>query len=225
MSRLPCHVEAALRVKVRRGHQGIWEAIRERPRGQYWTVCDIWYLTGVPDRGTVADYVRRLMLAGYIERAGLAREDGQPSQARRLYTLIRDAGPEAPRLRRDGSEVPPTAQEAMWRTLRMIGRDGVTADDLVVMASTEAVAIKRASAARYLQALARAGYLRVLEEGRPGHKPGTGKTARYALRVGMNTGPAAPMIARVSHAVWDPNLNQWAEGAEADVSGAGGGHG
>lgn len=215
MSRRACHIEAALRVRVRRGHQGIWEAIRER-RDAWWTVGDVWRDTDVPSPEAVADYVRRLHRAGYLERA-----EHRPGGAGLMvsWRLVRDAGPEAPRLRRDGTESLPTAQEAMWRTLRMIGRDGVTADDLVVMASTAAVPVRRVSATRYLQALARAGYLRVLEEGRPGHKPGTGTPTRYALRAGMNTGPRAPMIARVTHAVWDPNRGEFMGQSEADVSG------
>jgi len=221
MSRLPCHVEAALRVRVKRGHQGVWDAIRDR-RGEAWTLREIWLATATYSVEAVRDYVHRLALAGYVDRVGAATFTGAQAIP---WRLIRDAGPEAPRLRRDGSEVPPTAQEAMWRTLRMIGRDGVTADDLVVMASTETTAVARTSANRYLQALARAGYLRVLEEGKPGHGKQGAALARYALRAGRNSGPAAPMIARITHAVWDPNLNQWAEGAEADVSGAGGGHG
>jgi len=209
MSRYPCHVEAALRVKVRRGHQGIWEAIRDR-RGEWWTILRVWQDTGVPDRGTVRDYVSRLYRAGYLER-----EKGDVV-AVFAYRLIRDAGPEAPRLRRDGREVPPTGQEAMWRTIRMIGGGGLTADDLVVMASTELRPVSRIAAACYLGHLHRAGYLREVE-------PGTGKLARYALRTGMNTGPQAPMIARISHAVWDPNKGEFMGPVEADVSG--GGHG
>ncbi|MQX36852.1 hypothetical protein [Roseospira navarrensis] len=221
MSRYPCHVEAALRVRVRRGHQGIWEAIRAVPRGQYWSIRQIWQDTGVPDQSTVREYVRRLCAAAYVDC-----QPGATPDRGRIYVLLRDAGPEAPRLRRDGSEVPPTGQEAMWRTLRMIGRDGVTADDLAVMASTDVRGIHRTTAACYLGHLCRAGYLRVVEEGRPGHRPGTGAPTRYALRSGMNTGPAAPMIARVSHAVWDPNRGEFMGEAEADVSPArAGGHG
>ncbi|MBB4287401.1 Lrp/AsnC family transcriptional regulator [Roseospira goensis] len=223
MSRRPCHEEAALRVHVRRGHQGIWEAIRARQRDAAWSVRDIWRETGIQAPESVRDYVRRLERAGYVERAGhVAREDDRTGRAQAaLYRLVRDAGPEAPRLRRDGTESPPTAQEAMWRTLRMIGRDGVTADDLVVMASTEAVPVTRGTAASYLRHLCRAGYLRVVEDGKPGHRPGTGRPARYALRAGRNTGPRAPMIVRLSHAVWDPNTGQFAGHVEADVSGGG----
>ncbi|WP_299440241.1 hypothetical protein [uncultured Rhodospira sp.] len=224
MSRHPCHIEGALRVKVKRGHQGIWEAIRER-RGAPWTVRDIWIDTDIQAPDSVRDYVRRLELAGYVERVGhVEREGGRTSRARAaLWCLVRDAGPEAPRLRRDGTESPPTGQEAMWRTLRMIGRDGVTADDMAVMASTDTRPVSRGAAHCYLGHLCRAGYLRVVEEGRPGHKPGTGTLTRYALRAGMNTGPAAPMIARISHAVWDPNRNEFMGEASVDV--AGGGHG
>lgn len=222
MSRLPVHVEAALRVRVRRGQQGIWEAIREHRR-EPWTLRQIWRETGVGNVETVRDYVRRLVAGGYVARAGhVEREDGRSGHSSAAtYVLVRDGGAEAPRLRRDGTEVPPTGQEAMWRTLRMIGGDGVTADDLAVMASTDVRPVTRATAATYLHHLMHAGYLRVVEDGRPGHKPGTGQRTRYALRAGMNTGPAAPMIARITHAVWDPNRSDWAGVAEADASGGG----
>lgn len=218
------HIEAALRVRVRRGQQGIWEAIRER-RAQPWSLREIWRDTGVGNVETVRDYVRRLVAGGYVARqAPGSHECGRPAQSQAIaYVLTRDGGAEAPRLRRDGTEVPPTGQEAMWRTLRMIGGDGVTADDLVVMASTDVRPVARSAAATYLQHLAHAGYLRVIEEGRPGHRPGAGRPARYALRAGMNTGPAAPMIARVTHAVWDPNRSAFVGVAEAAPSG--GGHG
>ena len=40
---------------------------------------------------------------------------------RHVYALVRDCGVDAPRVRKDGSIVPQSGRERMWRAMRIIG--------------------------------------------------------------------------------------------------------
>jgi len=183
-----------LTARVPRGHQGFWEIIR---RLREFTVRDVEYQSNVQAQ-TVRDFVRRLYRGGYIEWIG-ERRIGTHGKAH-VYRLVHDQ-PEAPALRRDGSpaKVEGLANEQMWRTMRMLGRFRAT--DLAVAASTEHRPITRNTAASYCRALARAGYLQVVEGGRAKHP------AVYWLPPGNRTGPLPPQIQRTKF-VFDPNLQK-----------------
>lgn len=198
--RKPIHLE-------QRGGKGnrqrIWEAIRAKRDGL--TCYELARRAGVDDE-TVRSYLQSLINGGY-----LVHEDGGPAGRQNDYTtrpmkLVQDCGSEAPALCRDGR---PSTQgmgnEAMWRTLRIIGECGPKELAAYASASTP-VALETAK--RYLRWLAKAGYVQVIR--RPGQR-----AHRYKLAPGRYTGPRPPMIQRTRQ-VYDPNLAKvvWAEAPE-----------
>lgn len=206
MGRLPVDVQARLRVRVPRGQQGFWEVIRDL---KTFTVKDIDQRCGGA-RQTVRDFVKRLERAGYVEA-----EDTDAATGAIRYRLLIDQ-PDAPQLRRDGSPARQRlGQEQMWRVMRMSGTGGFTAADLALTASTEEHPVPLTAAQSYLKALKRAGYLMVVQPGKPGHRPGTGSLTVYRLIPSMKTGPLAPQVQRIK-AVWDPNLRRHVGDAEVE---------
>ncbi|GEO82298.1 hypothetical protein ROR02_24290 [Pararhodospirillum oryzae] len=185
---------ARLSVRVPRGRQGIWETLRALTAGgASASLPEILDGSAEAHKSTIRTYLRCLEAAGIV-----AREEGDGVR----YRLLRDPGPEAPRLRRDGSPAQHSlGTEQMWRVLRMAS--ALDARELAVTASTEEHPVALDTARAYLRALDRAGYLAVVEPGRPGHKVGTGHLTVYRLI--NNTGPLPPQIQRIK-AVWDQNL-------------------
>lgn len=199
MGRHPAHIEAKLSVRVPRGQQAYWDIIRDlASQGEPFTVRDILLGTNAP-KDTVGEYVARLVRGGYLERVGAGPD------RRMRFRLLRDR-PDAPRVRKDGSEATETGRgnDQLWRAMRMLKT--FTARELAVYASTDTVVVKLATARAYCDDLAKVGYLAVIEEARTGHishaRPRT-----YRLRPDMVTGPRAPMIQRTKF-VWDPNLKK-----------------
>jgi hypothetical protein len=202
MSRVPADKPLKLR-----GEAAFWRAI-----------CgfgeDTWTLSDVEDccnaaRQTVREYLIRLEKGGYIETVGEA-----PATSAKLFRRVKTAA-EAPRLHADGSPVTAgrgTAQ--MWRSMKMLKT--FDAHELSIAASTEDAMVSVATAADYTKHLHRAGYLALAAPSKPGHRPGTGKQARYRLLPSKNTGPKAPQIQRVKR-VFDPNLGKvmWEEDHDA----------
>lgn len=148
--------------------------------------------------GTAHEYVRGLVAAGYLELQGKAQApDASCSRFQRnLYRLVHDCGIEAPRVRRDGSELPASGRERMWRTMRVLG--DFTVHDLVIHASAGGPAVAHQEAETYCRWLARAGYLRA---------SGKGEAVRFRFIKTRYSGPRPPMIQRV-HRLWDPNLGK-----------------
>lgn len=188
--------------------QRIWEAIRARA-GVPWTRYTIARAAGVADT-TVTTYAQALEKAGIVVRAGETRINALAAEV--SWTLARDEGLEAPRLKRDGSRVTQgLAQEQMWRTLRILPGD-LNARELAAHASTEAAPVTLAAAEHYLTGLHAAGYLLRAAAGKGLGKPGKGLAARYRLHPARNTGPRPPMVCR-TRAVYDPNEGKvvWAK--------------
>lgn len=156
------------------------------------------------DDETVASYIQCLVRAGFVDfKEAPPGPDGKYDQWH--YTLVRDVGIHAPRLRRDGAVVTQgSGREQMWRTLRIIPGD-FTARDLAHQASTDAVLVDIEDVRFYLRYLERAGYIQLVAKGGPG------RLARYRFIRARNTGAKAPMIQRVRH-VYDPNIGKvvWA---------------
>lgn len=138
--------------------------------------------SGVSD---VADYLKRL------ERAGIAEKTGETEPGagapRLVWRLKRTHGP-APRLRRDGTEIPMDGQQRLWIAMRSLGV--FTVAELAYAATLDAP-VPANTAASYVRRLQAAGYL--VRQG-----------DSYRLKPSMNTGPEAPKILR-THTVWDPN--------------------
>ncbi len=178
--------------------QRMWEAIRARRAG--FTRLDIAVAAGL-ELPTTRKYLESLLKAGFI--GGPPPRPGQT----KTYTLLRDNGLEAPRLTRDGQPLPPTAQELMWRTLRILG--DFDCHDLVSHATTPEVAVALTAAQDYLKHLHHAGYVTVVT------KAGPQQLSRYRLIPSKYTGPRPPMVLRTK-AVFDPNLDSFVWHEEVD---------
>lgn len=199
MARKPAHLELAGGKGLR---QRVWDRIRRLGKEGDAAIGDL--VVGDECTATARDYVIGLERAGYLKIAQAAVGTGPLALRTPIrYALARDAGAEAPRVRRDGTLVTTgLAQEQMWRTLRMLNGD-INARELAAHASTPAVPVRENAAADYLRNLACASYLR---ETRRGHGTGRGGVqARFQLI--SNTGPRPPMVCRAD-AVYDPNLGK-----------------
>ncbi|MCF6267794.1 MAG: hypothetical protein L3J57_14810 [Desulfuromusa sp.] len=177
----------------------IWDAIRTF-QGDF-TVRQIQQETRCTINQT-GEYIKGLTAAGILELVGYISGNGfiKPTK---VYKLIQDRGVEAPRVRRDGTEVTQgRGREQMWETMR--SSDTFTATDIHVFASTDDHAVALGEAKTYCQFLCRAGYLKQFENG------------SYTLV--NRTGPKPPMIQRIKQ-VYDPNLNRvvWSEGDDHDA--------
>ena len=148
---------------------------------------DMWMaIKASPDRILVTDIVARTGVNLDVISAPVGHAAS--------WTLVRDIGHHAPRVRRDGSPVTlgeVTAQ--IW--LAMCGLKDFDFRDLMQNASIE---IPEATARDYCKRLLAAGYLRVLTKADP-HQ---GRIARYRLI--RSSGPRAPQVQRVRQ-VYDPN--------------------
>lgn len=178
--------------------QAIWETLRGmHAEGLVITTVDVSLL--MPEavsQGRVRDYLNGLEKGGYLARIDAPRKSGEPIQ----YSLEKDVGMEAPRVRKDGST--PTGglgREQIWRTLKIVG--DCTARELADAASTPQVKIAEATANEYLRFLASADYVTILRQGTPG------VPSRYRLVSSRWTGPLAPMIQRTKQ-LYDPNTGK-----------------
>lgn len=152
---------------------------------------------GVPRR-TAQPYLNGLVAAGYL---AFGRDESRP------YTLLRDNGIEAPRVRKDGSDVTQgNGNEAIWGAVSVL--DTFDAQTLADLSGAALGTVKT-----YCLYLERAGYLTVAIKG----KGGSAATVYRAVKSRIS-GPRAPMITRLK-VVYDPNLHQivWGEGADEAV--------
>ena len=192
------------RIGAHGSREALWAAMRRLGRFTVRQVTDETRL----GLDTARDYVRGLELAGYLARVGtVATGSGTVGARAVVYELVRDVGVEAPRVRKDGTEVTQgRGREQMWRAMKVLGE--FSARDLAVHASTEAHPVSLKEAKHYIRYLVKAGYLAVVRT--------TGLAWRYRLVHSKNTGPRAPMIQRVRQ-VFDPNLGRvvWRSGEEA----------
>lgn len=194
MPRKPAHLELAGGKGLR---QRIWDRIRaRRVAGADFALGDL--VIGDECTATGREYLIGLERAGYV---AVTFKGGHRTPKR--WKLARDAGAEAPRVRKDGTPVTMgLAQEQMWRTLRLL-RGDTNARELAAHASTPAVPVRETAAADYLRNLHCASYLR---ETKRGHGTGRGGVqSRYQLI--SNTGPRPPMVCRAD-TLYDPNLGK-----------------
>jgi len=181
--------------------EAMWEIIRVSPR---FTVRELEQQVKL-EISTVRDYINGLCAAGYLEKDG-SKPSGTPGSlgaTATAFKMIKDAGVDAPRVRKDGTRVTQGQGHInMWRTMRMIGN--FTAKELAINASTPDCIVKETAAADYVKHLCFAGYLRK-------------KDSRYMFIKSSYTGPKPPMIQRVKR-VWDQNLKKvmWREDVEVN---------
>ena len=125
------------------------------------------------------------------EQSGSVRADAQKRY--RIFAVRA----EAPRLRRDGSEIGESTAAVLWRTMKILHtftRDELHAHVLLTHR------IGRAATLRYTHALIKAGYLRSAGRGR--------------LTLIANTGPLPPQIG-TDGSVADPNTGKTVPGGQA----------
>ncbi len=190
MSRQPVDITAT---GPKNDRQAIWEAIRKLGRDQKpFTTKEIrGELPGYPDLSKIRDYLTCLTAAGITNCKRPARRGGVNS-----YTLLKDSGIDAPRLRKNGEEVTQgQGQERLWQCLR-INRHPLTAIALLGYVNTPEHPIKLTAVKSYLKHLKLAGYLQTC---------GDGEQRQYLLLPTQNTGTKAPMVQRVKQ-IWDQNL-------------------
>ena len=184
--------------------QRIWEAIRSS--STEFTTDGISRRSKV-ELDIVRSYMKSLALGGWISissKGGI----GQPN----IFTLQRDNGIEAPRVRKDGSEVVQgSVNEAMWGAICVLM-------EFTSQQIAEISGASPATAKTYCRMLAKAGYLQPISKGKGVGKGGI-TTVWQSVR-SRNSGPRAPMITRLK-AVYDPNLHEvaWMEGADDAVKG------
>lgn len=203
MGRRPAHIEAEKRARVPRGQQGFWELIREL---RTFTISQLDGRSNV-SRDAIADYVKRLV------RIGAVAVDKTDERGAKVYRLVKDLGPEAPKVRRDGTIAPHgSARENMWRTMKRLG--AFTPRELAVAASTATHLVDAEDAKSYLRFLRLANYIQLVTPGN------ARRQARYRFVAAMNTGPIPPAIQRTRQ-VFDANLGKvvW----RGDLQGDGGG--
>lgn len=196
MSNTPIHIVAEAAGGKPYGRRAVWQAIREL---QVFTAMEVRLRIPHVKGSLVDDYLALLVRGGFVERGPMVKGMGLGCGKVRQFTLLRDTGVEAPRLRKDGSPVPPTAQQHMWLAMKILGT--FTVDDLLSSAATGNVPVHSHTAELYVSHLHNAGYLVKLNAD--------------AYMLVNNTGGLAPMIQRTK-CVFDPNLNKimWHEDIE-----------
>ncbi len=145
---------------------------------------------------TVRDYLNGLTAAKYMARTETTRC--------REYTLLRDTGMEAPRVRTDGSPVTQgLAREQLWGAMGMFAQKGTafTVRDLTAVSPLAA----ESDAKHYCLCLHHGGHLIVAVPSRPG------TLTKYKMLAKNWTGPRPVQIQRIRR-TFDPNT-----GAIADI--------
>lgn len=136
---------------------------------------------------TIRDYLNGLEKAGYLS---VVRTGKHLDPAR--YTLIKDTGHEAPRVRKDGTPVTQgIGRQQMWNAMRVLKT--FRPIDLAFNSSTDDHRVAENEATTYCSILCKAGYLAAMKDG------------NYFLIPSMWTGPYPPQIQRTKQ-VYDPNL-------------------
>ena len=149
---------------------------------------------------TVSTYLLDLKKAGYLEQVGEATAD-KPSGNRKhppIYKVVKTSF-EAPRVGRDGA----VARQglgviAMWRCMKVL--KSFDYRDIARVASHPQLEVAEITAQKYVNALARAGYLTVLRE--------PTRLLPGLYRLTKNTGHHPPAITRVK-SVFDRNLGKF----------------
>lgn len=110
-----------------------------------------------------------------------------------VYTLKRDLGVHAPRVRKDGTFLPDSVRSRLWNAMPIFGI--FTARELAMSTTLAESPVSHAEALDYCRWLAQAGYLRDLGD------------EKFRFVPARHTGAKAPQIVRVTQ-VYDPNTDQ-----------------
>jgi hypothetical protein len=180
--------------------QRIWDAIRAM-NGKLFDVRDV--TPGDVQTVGVRDYLVGLALAGYLKVVN----QGKAPRDASIYQLARDAGAEAPRVRKNGEEISGNGNEAMWGAMQALG--SFTTRVLAKMSGAKEATVKS-----YCRALEKAGYLTVERAAKAGVQ------MQYRLLKSRVQGPRPPHVTRLK-AVYDPNIHAivWQQNADDVVEG------
>jgi hypothetical protein len=189
----------ALNVRLPRGEEGYWQIIRVLDARGAWTVSDI-DGESCDNRNCIGKYVKRLVMAGFARHVGDKIVTARGLARVKEYKLLKSPKA-APRIRTDGTVIVSTQQECLWRAIRAL-KGGFNVRELAFAASIDAIKIREAAAQRYVELLAGAGYLALLQARKGRHGLNT-----WRLKPAMNTGPLSPTILR-AEAIFDRNLRK-----------------
>lgn len=165
------------------GREKMWAAMRQE---KTFTLSRIAYLAGC-GKHKVQDYVRGLMASGHVRKQNDAKLFASTE-----YTLVKDTGVDAPRVRLDGTLLPASGRNRMWNVMRVLRM--FTVEELAEAASLPDAPIAASEAAYFCRWLEQGGYL-----ARGG--------SVYQFIPAKFTGAKAPQILRIK-ALFDPNLGK-----------------
>lgn len=184
----------AVNLRLPRGEEGFWSIIRALDEQGPWTVPMV---EGESNRrqSQVSAYVRKLVKARI---ATVCAREGGRARAKRYRLLEQPAA--APRLKPDGTPIGLSRQQCLWNAMRAL--DAFSVRELAYAASQPRQKVKEPAAARYVELLAKAGYLVLV-------KPRANLRGRnfWRLKPSMDSGPLSPTILRAA-AIYDRNRRQ-----------------
>lgn len=199
MSNAPVNIRAESAQGKPYGRQGAWQVMREM---KIFTLPELRQRMPRLSKDSLQRFVSALCKGGILARRDMVKVSCIIDGKARQYELVKDLGVEAPRLKDDGTPLPPTGQQNMWLALKIVG--AVTPAELAAYASTLETAVTEPTAETYLRHLHAAGYLVISLRG-----------GMALYRLIKDTGGFAPMIQRTK-VVFDPNLQRvmWHEDME-----------
>lgn len=148
---------------------------------------------------SVSTYLRSLSRAEppYVEILDAERYATRITPLLR-YRLLRDVGVDAPQVNDDGKPTSEgVAANQIWAALKALRE--FDREELAAASTTPACAVSPDTVRRYLNHLARAGYVTVARRARRTTGKGAGNSStktRYRFIRSMNTGPRAPIVSR-----------------------------
>lgn len=184
MSGRPIPERLTLAAKMLRGEDAYWRIIRTLDARGPWTVREVEDETASTHRA-VAAYVRKLVKAGFARLVEPpAGRKVRPQWRAKRYRLAKSPQA-APRIRADGTVIGIDRRQCMWNAIRKL--KGFTVRELAVFAALPDQPIREKCAQRYIELLAAAGYLTLIEA-----RKGSSHQRVWRLKPSMNTGPLSP---------------------------------
>lgn len=183
------------------GRQAIWDAIRTLGADdQSFTVRDVFDALGWQvNFDTIRTYVNALVKAGIVNK--VVRKSRY--EANQLTLVAKRQPTEAPRVRRDGSQVTQgQVNENLWRAIRT-AKEAFDWEELTFYARTEEVNIAPGTTKKYLEQLALAGLVKVVKPSKGGN-PCHANKSKYVFVKAKDPGPLPPQIQKKEQ-LWDPN--------------------
>jgi hypothetical protein len=185
--------------------QRVWEAVRAIDNAVGCFTADDLSRRSKVEYEPVRYFVRGWLAAGYLGVLSGWTPGGRG--VKNVYSMVRDNGVEAPRVRPNGAEITQgRGSEALWAAMTAL-------DSFTAAFAAEIAQVSPVTAKTTCGLLGRAGYLVAVEPGKGLGKGGRPTVWRVAAE--HRHKPRAPQITRLK-AIYDPNVHQivWAEGAD-----------